>query len=146
MAQATVEGMAKFRAHIAAIPLRVRAAMTEAIDQGADELVGMMKRLAPVAHVDGGELRDSIQKEWAKAGQAGAAGSDRSEQLGAKGEAQLAMVISAGSRIAYYARWIEHGTSQRSAQPFFFPAYRTLKKRINSRITRAMRKAMRAGK
>ena len=140
-ALATVEGMAKFKARIQRIPGRTRAAMTAALEEGADELVAMMQRLAPVAHVDGGQLRDSIKREWTTGAQ-GDGATERGAQLSAKGDAGLAITISAGDKIAYYARWVEHGTAQQPAHPFFFPSYRALKKRISARINRAMRKSL----
>lgn len=83
-------------------------------------------------------------------------------------EAGLAITIYAGDDEAFYARWVEFGTqatqargSRRNnrfrnifvatkeyrahaatpAQPFFYPAYRALRKSVKSRIRRAANKA-----
>ncbi|MDX0572177.1 HK97 gp10 family phage protein [Sinorhizobium medicae] len=115
------------------IPAKVEAATRKAMEKGAEELVGMMKRLAPV---DQGDLRDSIAWAWGEA---------------PKGATVLAesAPTERGLKITVYAtdfkaRWLEFGTVKMSAHPFFFPSYRVLRKRIKSRITREMRKAIKA--
>lgn len=115
-----VEGRERLKARLQAIPGRMRAEVRAAIEKSADELVGMQQRLAPV---DDGVLRDSIRKE--------------------PGDHDLAVAVKAGSDAAFYARFVEFGTQRTPAQPFFFPAYRALRKRIRARISRAVRKAVR---
>jgi hypothetical protein len=57
----------------------------------------------------------------------------------------LVAAVKAGDAKAFYARWVEFGTQKMQARPFFFPAYRALKKRVKSRINREMKKAIREG-
>jgi len=55
--------------------------------------------------------------------------------------------VIAGDEKAFYARWVEFGTAAREGhpgtapQPFFFVAYRALRKRLRGRLTRAFTKA-----
>lgn len=119
------------------IPAKVEAATRAAMEKGADELVAMMKRLAPV---DSGDLRDSIAWTWGAA--------PRNSIVLAKSSPDgkgMRIVVYAGDDFAFYARMVEFGTVKSAAQPFFFPSYRAMKKRIKSRVNRAMRKAIREG-
>jgi hypothetical protein len=43
------------------------------------------------------------------------------------------------------ARIMEFGTQEMPANPFFFPSWRTMKRRTRSRIARATRQAIRSG-
>lgn len=115
---AKVQGLDRLKAKIKRLPDETKREMLKALNKNADELVAMQKRLAPV---DDGMLRDSIQKK--------------------PGRHDLAVTVEAGGAEAFYARWVEFGTPTAAAQQFFFPAYRALRKRIKSRITRASTKA-----
>jgi HK97 gp10 family phage protein len=142
-----VKGIAALdRKLMVTIPAKVEAATKRAMEEGADELVDMMKRLVSVS-ADGshgnapGTLRDSIGWTW------GDAPTGSFTILKATGGAEysgLRLTIFAGSKDAFYARWNEFGTEKMSAQPFFFPSYRAMRKRIKSRITREMKKAIRS--
>lgn len=118
------------------MPAKIEAATRKAMETGAQELVDMMKRLAP--HQTG-ELRDSIGWAWNKA-PAGATVIGES----APTSRGLKIVVFAGDEVALYARFVEFGTSNAPAHPYFFPSYRALRKRIKSRVTREMKKAIRA--
>jgi HK97 gp10 family phage protein len=154
-----VKGIADLNKKVAAIPKRVEARARMAMEKGADELVAMMKRLVAV---DDGDLRDSIGWTWGDA-PAGAKVISSSEV----GERGLKITVYAGSEKAYYAAWVEFGTAPHNvalgggtvagkkqavaglgnghpgsrAQPFFFPSYRALRKRIRDRIKRETAKA-----
>lgn len=154
-----VKGIADLNKKVAAIPKRVEARAKIAMEAGADELVAMMKRLVPV---DDGELRDSIGWTWGDA-PAGAKVVTSSEV----GERGLKITVYAGNEKAYYAAWVEFGTAPHNValgggtvagqkvaadgggnghpggkpQPFFFPSYRSLRKRIRARIRRETAKA-----
>lgn len=128
------------------IPAHVEKATAAAMEQGAEEIVGMMKRLAPV---DSGALRDSIGWTWGDA-PAGAMVLGKSKSVGSRGRKYI--TIYAGTRDkklgdadAFYARFVEFGTQAMAPQPFFFPSYRALRKRVRSRITRSMKKAIKDG-
>jgi len=112
----------------------------DALQLGADEIVAMQKRLAPV---DDGDLQDAIHWEVAR----------RSSEI-------RALRIRAGNGRVRYAHLVEFGVAPHrvggrfkgamhpgtQAQPFFFPAYRALKKRVRARIRRAFKKAVLASK
>jgi HK97 gp10 family phage protein len=150
-----VQGIGDLKKKAASIPKKVEAAARKAMEKSADELVAMMKRLVPV---DDGDLRDSIGWTFgnAPAGSRVIAQSDPDER-------GLKITVYAGSEKAYYAAFVEfgvaphnvatgggnksfkgtaHGHPGSRAQPFFFPSYRSLKKRIQSRIRREMKKAI----
>lgn len=129
MIKAKTQNFDKLRRRLTAMPEGVREAISGALEKNAEELVAMQKRLAPV---DAGDLRDSI--EWNEG-----AGSGRT---GVKGERGLAVVVSAGGPAAFYARFVEFGSQSRAARPFFFPAYRALRRRMKSRVSRAQNRAI----
>lgn len=142
-----VKGIAQLNRKLTVtIPARVEAGTRKAMEKGAQELVDMMKRLVPVS-ADGshgnapGTLRDSIGWTWGDAPK----GSFTVLKSSTGGEyAGLRITVYAGNKVAYYARWQEFGTSKMPANPFFFPSYRSLRKRIKSRITREMKKAIKS--
>lgn len=150
-----VKGVGELKKTIAALPKRVEASARTAMEKGAEELVAMMKRLCPV---DDGDLRDSIGWTWGNA----PAGSKVLAQS-APDERGLKITVYAGNEKAFYAAFVEFGTAPHNvaagsgnksfagvanahpgspAHPFFFPSYRSLRKRIKSRISREMKKAI----
>lgn len=114
-----VEGLDSLKRRWGKIPARMKVAVKDAIDKSAEELVSMQRRLVPV---DDGDLRDSIRVE--------------------PGRHELSVDVKAGDKKAFYAAMVEFGTLNASPQPFFFPPYRALRRRIRGRITRALRKAV----
>lgn len=119
------------------IPAKVRDATRMAMAKGAGEIVALMKNRVPV---DRGDLSDSIGWTWGDA-PAGAIVLGQSART-ATGER---ITIYAGNKAAYYARWVEFGTQKMTPRPYFFSSYRQLKRRTKSRITREMKKAIKAG-
>lgn len=115
-----VEGLERLKKRLGALPAKMKAEVRASLEKSADELVAMQKRLVPV---DQGDLRDSIRKE--------------------PGAHELSVEVKAGDRKAFYAAFQEFGTADQPAQPFFFPAYRALRRRIRNRTSRAVRKAVR---
>lgn len=128
-----VEGREKLRRKFAALPKAVREEMMGALVKSAEDLTGMQKRLAPVKT---GKLRDSIKYEIENDG--------------------MTAIVTAGDKEAFYAAMVEHGTKAHvaggrfagaeipamPARPFFFPAFRALKKSIKSRASRAVTKGI----
>ncbi len=129
------------------IPAHVEKATADAMEQGAEEMVGMMKRLVPV---DTGALRDSIGWTWGDA-PAGAMVLGKSKASGGQGRKVITIYAGnlqtmVGSRNQFQlARLQEFGTQAMNAQPYFFPSYRALRKRVRGRITRNMKKAIKGG-
>ena len=129
------------------IPKHVREAMRGAMEQGAAETVAMMKRLVPVQT---GTLRDSIGWTW---GDAPAGSITIGTVGGGRKYATMRIVIYAGNEQTMVgnrkqfqlARIQEFGTQAMSANPYFFPSWRTMKRRVRSRITRVTRQAIKGG-
>jgi HK97 gp10 family phage protein len=126
---AKVEGREELKRKFAAMPRAVREEVKAALVKSADELVGMQQRLVPVKT---GALRDSIHYEIEDEG--------------------LRATVTAGDKEAFYARFVEFGTPPHEnqgefkgsenpgapARPFFSPAFRALRRRIRSRLSRAI--------
>lgn len=134
----------RLKARLAKIPDIAREAAAQAMEEGAQEIVEAMRALAPV---DSGDLRDSIGWTWGEV-PAGSfvideirSGRNRGDQF-----ATLRIKIYAGSRDAFYARFVEFGTRTGGpAQPFFFPAWKKerakFRKRIRDRVKKRIREA-----
>ncbi|MGE0845838.1 MAG: HK97-gp10 family putative phage morphogenesis protein [Flavobacteriaceae bacterium] len=128
---AKVQGLDRLRAKLKALPEAAKVGIRVAMEQGATEIVDLARSLCPV---DRGDLRDSIGWTWGDAPRGAMV-------LAQGGEGDLRVTVYAGNDEAYYARWVEFGTQKMAAQPFFFPAYRALRKRVKGRISRATTKA-----
>jgi ABC-type sugar transport system substrate-binding protein len=141
-----MDGAARFQAKMALIPKAVITEVRKAMEEGAEEIVGYMKRLVPR---DDGLLAASIGWTWGAA----PAGSVAITSVGGPGGAIGTITIFAGDATtvvtnsrgkAFQNALIqEHGTKERAANPFFYPAYRALRSRVRSRITRSFKKAVR---
>lgn len=158
-----VEGVAAFRRYmLQTVPGVIRQAAHEGLEEGAQELVDLMRSLAPV---ESGALRESIGWTWGEPPE----GSIALDELDAPQGLTERIVIYAGSKEAFYARWVEFGTQPHSVSsgadisvkksggnqggvqhpgaaphPFFFPAYQAFKARIRARIARKIKKAVEA--
>ena len=131
----------RLRARLAKIPDIAREAAASAMEECAAEIVAEMKLLVPV---DSGDLRDSIGWTWGDI-PAGSFMIDeiRSGKNAGQQYATLRIKIYAGSREAFYARFIEFGTKTGvRAQPFFFAAYKKWggKAKFRARVRAAIRK------
>lgn len=132
----SIEGVAQFRAKLRALPDMAKEEIRKALAENAEEIVAFARRLVPV---DQGDLKASIGWTF------GAAPKGSMVLAEAKSEeADLRVTVYAGNERAYYARWIEFGTVNMTGRPYFFPAYRAVKRRVRGRLTRATRKAAKA--
>ena len=121
---------------LASIPASVKVAANAALDQGANEMVVRAKLLAPV---DDGTLQMSIKKEDGPR--------ELSVSVVAGGEATTRPVRNSekGNAPEFdYSLAIEYGTEEAPAQPFFWPAVNSTKKRVRRRVDRAISKAIKA--
>ncbi|QND51532.1 HK97 gp10 family phage protein [Phyllobacterium sp. 628] len=128
-------GLARVQRKMLAMAKAGETAMRQAMETGANEIVAMMKSLVPV---DKGDLKLSIGWTWGKAPK----GSISMGTLNAtKGNA--AITIYAGDDKAFYAKWVEFGTKNAAASPYFYVSYRANKKRFTRRVNTAVSKAVR---
>lgn len=146
---ATVLGLPSLRKKLKALPDAAKAEIQKAMEQAAQEIVDMAKGLVPV---DDGDLRNSIGWTWGDPPR-GAIVISRSRPL--KNASDIRMTVFAGDDRAFYARWVEFGTAPHPnlgefagtrhpgtrAHPFFYPAYRVHRKRMKSKVSRAITKA-----
>lgn len=51
--------------------------------------------------------------------------------------------VTGGDQNAFYAKMVEFGTPRNAPSPFFYPAYRAVRRGLKSRMSRATRKAVR---
>lgn len=153
----------RLRKKLLALPKEIKKQINPPMERGAQEIVDLAQHLVPVG--DSRALLNSIDWTW---GDVPRGSFGVSEGLHANPEEQkenLRITIYAGNELAFYARWVEFGTragsigerivdpSGRSrkqarthpgtpAQPFFYPAYRALRKRVASRIKSAVKAAI----
>lgn len=111
----------RLRRKMKAIPVEVRKALKVQNATNAGDLVETMKGFVPVIE---GNLVSSIKHQ------------DVSDST------RVSQKVSAGARDAPYASWVEFGTSKNEASPFFWVAYRLLRRRMKSRMSRAAKKAV----
>jgi HK97 gp10 family phage protein len=131
-----VEGVAQLRAKLKALPDAAKNEIRAALEQNVEEIADFARRLVPVHQ---GDLRASIGWTFGAAPK-GSMVLAQAEST----EADLRVTVYAGNERAYYARWVEFGTVKMVGRPFFFPAYRAVKRRVRGRLTRATRKAAKA--
>ncbi|WP_369455944.1 HK97-gp10 family putative phage morphogenesis protein [Brucella anthropi] len=128
-------GLEKLQKKLNAMPKLVKQEIRKALEQSAEEIVSLAKSLVPV---DKGDLRDSIGWTYGDVPKGSISlGSVKASEL----TGDLTITVYAGNSQAFYARWQEFGTQKMQAQPFFYPAYRALRRRAKGRVTRATNKA-----
>ncbi|MDB5541395.1 MAG: Phage protein gp10 family [Devosia sp.] len=113
-----VQGLEALNRKLARMPAAAKTQIRAALDSSADEMVSMARTLAPVLE---GDLKNSIEK--------------------IDGSHELQILVRAGGGAAGLAYIAEYGHGKAAPRPFFWPAYRSLRKRIRSRLTRAINKA-----
>ena len=134
---ATSPQLARLQKRLDAIPKSVREAVRPALTKSGEELTAAMRRLAPE---DTGALKDSIVATLP-----GERTPPYSQPGGARLVGENEVVVTAGNSGVRYPHLVEYGTAQAPAQPFFWPAFRLLKRRIEGRLKRAIGKAVRDG-
>lgn len=125
----------QLEAKFAKISESAKATIKAALDTSGREMVEGARALAPV---ESGDLRDSIQ-----ATSGGQATPAHSQPGGSHVVPDYAVKVTVGNTRVRYPAHVEYGTATAEAHPFFWPAFRLLKKRLNSRISRAIGKAAR---
>ena len=153
-----IQGLDRLKRKLRALPDAAREEIAKAMEQSANQIVMMAKSLAPV---ETGDLQMSISWTWGDAPK-GSMVLGKVRDKG-KGAGNLAITVYAGDQSTMVgsrqqfqlARLIEFGTSPHinsgkfagsqhpgtAAKPFFYPAYRAHRKRVKSRITRAINRS-----
>jgi hypothetical protein len=120
-----IDGMDKFTRRIAKIPKATREALRATLHEQANRVSTLAKALAPV---DEGDLKDSVRVEVGR--------HDLAVDVLAGGEKTTKPVREGVTTPAF-----DYALEAEKASPFFYPAYRALKKSIRSKINRAVTKA-----
>jgi len=125
----------RLRRRLKAVPVAARRALRAQNAKNAAELVATIKRFAPDAEPTGA-LESSIRHQ-------DVSDSTRiSQRVEAGGKATTRPVRDGASATYDYALGQEFGTEDMPANPFFWPAWRLLRRRFKSRMTRAAKKAI----
>lgn len=111
-----------------------RKSINRALLSSAHELASAQAHLAPE---DTGALKDSIAVTGP-----GEATPAYSQPGGTRIAGEHEVIVTAGNSDVRYAHLVEWGTAKTEAQPFFWPALRLLRKRLQQRIDRAGKKAI----
>ncbi|MER9702667.1 HK97 gp10 family phage protein [Mesorhizobium sp. M0204] len=131
--------LARLQRRLEAIPKAVREATIPALVKSGEELAGTIRQLAEPSR-DTGALIESIEVT-----QPGQSTPPYSQPGGMRVAGELEVLVTAGNEDVRYAHLVEYGSSKAEAQPFFWPAFRLLQKRILNRTKRAVGKAVRDG-
>lgn len=123
------DGFRDFARRMAKVPASIRRETSKAVAANAAEWVKVSKSTAPQDPEDGTPLHDSIRHYATETG----------GQIVRAGGATTTKPSAGG--LYDYAVGQEYGTSEMPASPFFWPVYRSFKKRWASRRSRAMNKA-----
>jgi HK97 gp10 family phage protein len=154
---AKVEGTDKLRRKLTKFPKAAKFEIERAMIKGAREMVSMAKRMAPVKT---GALRDSIQWNFAEDSPAYASLKGRTGGKPSSPDDPAIVVTAGGAGTrkeggVRYAHLVEFGAPPHiaggmfegaahpgaAAQPFFYPSWRAVRKRVKSRISRAVNSA-----
>lgn len=131
-----VKGLAEYKRRWGAIPATVRKNMRYELEEIAEQIVAQMYSLAPQLT---GDLAGSIGWTWGDAPE----GSLVIGQVGNNKYGAMRITIYAGGGDQFYALFQEFGTKNMPANPFFYPVWRVNRRRVRSRVTRAIKKAVR---
>ena len=113
-----------------------REAVIPALLKSGHELANAQKALAESSR-DSGDLIDSIEVT-----PPGQSTPPYSQPGGSRVAGETEVLVTAGNSDVRYPHLVEFGTAHAEAQPFFWPAFRLLRKRLQNRINRAAKKAV----
>ena len=125
----------RLKRRLDAIPRAVKAAVVPALAKSGQDLATMQRVLAPR---DSGALQDSITVTLP--GETTPPYSQPGDSRTAK---ENEVLVTVGNTDVRYPHLVEYGTATAAAQPYFWPAYRLMRKKMANRIKRAISKAVR---
>lgn len=129
------DGLDNLMAAMDRVKIAPRKSINKALISSAEELAAMQRHLAPE---DTGALKDSITVTGP-----GQMTPPYSQPGGSRVAGESEVIVTAGDTDTRYPHLVEYGTAHAEAQPYFWPAVRLLRKRLQQRIDRAGRKAVR---
>ncbi len=121
------------------IPKEVRKAVAPTLMKSGAELQASMRALAETSR-DTGALIESIAVT-----PPGQPTPPYSQPGGSRVAGENEVLVTVGNSDVRYPHLVEYGTTKAPAQPFFWPAFRLLRARIQRRTKRAISKAVRDG-
>lgn len=129
-----IKGLDALNKKLSRMPAEAKREIKVALEEGADRVVILSRSPAPR---DSGDLVNSIRKQPGR--------HELAVDVVAGGQ-QTMREVREGSGVYYdYAMAQEFGTENHPANPFFYPAWRALKKSIRARLSRAYRDAAKKG-
>lgn len=129
-------GLASTLAAIDAARKAPRDVILPALLKSGEELANAQRMLAESSR-DSGALIDSIEVT-----PPGKSTPPYSQPGGSRVAGETEVIVTAGNEDVRYPHLVEFGTADTEAQPFFWPAFRLLRKRLQNRINRAAKKAV----
>jgi HK97 gp10 family phage protein len=136
MANKSGNGLTETMAAFDRIARAPREAVLPALIKSGNELAAAQKALAETSR-DTGALIDSIEVTAP-----GQHTPPFSQPGGSRVAGETEVLVTVGNEDVRYAHLVEYGTAKAEAQPFFWPALRLLRKRLQNRINRAAKKAV----
>lgn len=136
MANKSGNGLAETMAAFDRIARAPREAVLPALMRSGNELAAAQKVLAETSR-DTGALIDSIEVTAP-----GQHTPPFSQPGGSRVAGETEVLVTVGNEDVRYAHLVEYGRANAEAQPFFWPALRLLRKRLQNRINRAAKKAV----
>lgn len=119
------------------MPRAVEVAARKSLAKGGEEIAETARQFAPYKS---GALHASINWTFGDVNFSGKETAKiRSSPGGATETGNIRVTVFVGE---FYGRFVEFGTVNMDARPFFFPAYRVNKKRVKNRIVRNNRNAL----
>ncbi len=127
MVSARVRGVDNLKKKLKRLPPKAKRYIARANEDNADEFAGLLERTIPRGDEAGGHLADTLRKS--------------------RGRTETAVRVSVGDEQHPYPLHLEAGHKTPggghvAGKPFWWPAKRRLKKKLASRATRALTKAV----
>lgn len=124
-----IAGVDRWRRQLERLPEAYRVEIDKTLEKSGQDMARAARALVPV---DSGKLRGSIKVELE----------------GARDGLGRAVKVSAGDDAAFYAIMVEHGTKEApghvatAPRPYFWPAFRLMRRLLKGRIKAASRRAI----